>query len=409
MKKCMSICVLVVLLCGATNADAFNFNFNNTKVAEIAHEVSPRIPFWQTAEVEAGDTFSQYCIDFLRVSGLSRHYPMRNCFESIMAVNGYSKSQLHWIYPGQIVWLPSLQNVRLGEVGVGEPFVNVDQLRTLLGLNELEAKVDALPDEMRVNEMISEATEKMVGNTLPELVTDEVGRQLAEVDPVIQVESESEEKSYVPWWFFWLVLLLAGLALLGVIISWLRPASDKTARQTAHTAIATAEEANAKSDEAGVRAEKATKDAAELSKVSKGFGDQLKDVDKRVSIAQAAADEAGELAASAMALLRFGDFKVVCGYPTQTAVNELKPDETIVVALAHIDDENDIRYICFTCVANAFNDGRDGLKIDGITNQRRPIAKQLRSMATAIANGAKSNHLQGVERKEPKQKQRKAS
>lgn len=421
MKKFMGY-MLVMLLC-ATSASAFSFDFNKTQVIEVSRGVSPRIPLWQTAVVEEGDIFSEYCVNFLRITGLHRYYSLSECRVYIKAVNGYTDEEVHWIYPGQIVWLPSPQNVRLGEVDVDRPFANIEQLRILLGLDALEAKIDALPDESRVGEMVSEATQGLVNDTMPNMVTSEVEQQLSEkvsqatqgyVDSILpnlvthevgrqmsEVESTtvvvSKEKRYVSWWFFWLVaFVLFCLALLGILFSWLRHTVDNTTRQIANEAKTVAKNASTKADEAKAIANSATT-KTELGEVSEDLSNKLQAVDKRVSTVEVVAGEASELAASAMAMLCFGDFRVVNGFPSQSAIEKLKPNEELLVTLAHVDDEKDVRVIRFTCIPNAFDDDRDGLKIEGITGQRRPIVKRRSNMATALANGAKANHLQGIE------------
>lgn len=407
--------VLMVLL-NATSANAFNFNFSGTKVIEVSPEVSPRIPLWQSATVEQGDIFSQYCADYLSATGLFRHYSLFECTLNIKAVNGYTDAQIHWIYPGQIVWLPSPKNVRLGQTVADEHFVNVEQLRILLGIDELEAKIDALPDETRLGEMVldatqgviedilpgivageverrfdgkvSEATQAAIDTMLPGVVTYEVGRQLAEIK--LTTLAGPEGRKSVLRWIFWLaILLIACLALIGSLYNLLRPTIDSIARQSADEAKAIANEAKKTAGNAATK--------AELEEVSNNFSNKIQAVDKRVGTVETIADEAGELAASAMALLRFGDFIVKHGFPSQTAIEKLKPNEELLVTLAHVDDEQDVRVIRFTCIADAFDDGRDGLKIDGITGQRRPIVKRRSNVATALANGAKANHLKGIE------------
>jgi hypothetical protein len=429
---------MLVVLVSATSAHAFNFN--QTNVIEVTAEVSPRMPLWQSAVVEKGDSFSQYCADFLRSTYLNRYYSLSECREDILAVNGYKNTPLNWIVPSQIVWLPSPQNVRLVTVTTNQPFVNVDQLCTLLGLDALEAEVAALPNQERVNEMVRAATRGMTINVLPEIVTNEVvrevGRQLYgkvneatreavnsqlpelvtnEVDrqlgnrlsattktaadnilpDLVKDEVRSQIAAMQPrsapaeskavasngWWgsgLWVLVLALAILALVVAIVSLVRPIVDKPARQSANDAKTKVTKLEARVEQAASKAD-------------------LQAVDKKVHTAQETANEAGELAASAMSLLCFGDFKVVGAFPSQTAVELLQPGEKVVVTLAHVDNEHDVRVFHFTCIANAFDDGRDGLKIVGITSQRRPIAKRRSSIASALANGAKANHLQGVE------------
>lgn len=133
----------------ATTAGAFDFS--DAPVRTITPEQSG-VPLWQEGVVEAGDTLSRFCQDF--VAHYALPVSVADCVGTVGSINGFTTDQqFNQLTPGQKLWLPSFENTLEGIEGqtarrqgiaVVRSLGDIATVRDALGIEALEDRVAAL-------------------------------------------------------------------------------------------------------------------------------------------------------------------------------------------------------------------------------------------------------------------------
>lgn len=237
--------------------------------------------------------------------------------------------------------------------------------RTSQQLRDLQQKVDGKADVSVVDELTTR-----VGRL-------EVGGGTSVVPAAVTVFGYA-----FPWWW----LLLGVVVVACIILIWLLVGQQRTKKKSGRTT--SGREILAKQE----------------ARVNRLEG-QVKRSENDTHRVEGKADEALKRAEGAHHLARqalnFEGFVLLEGPATQSELELalLGDGDSVTYKLVPDDDPNDIREIRFTRKNNAFGDGRPGLEIDGITNQRQPIAMSINVIFSKFRKAGRGNILKGVNNK----------